>query len=242
MKFFTSVYFVGLLGLIACLLTFLLLREVVAIMSVNRLRKTKIRDAEHVCDLLATRYPGAAVYRNVYLLKKEAADQGLKCACDVVYISRGGVLLLTVFPDTGVYDNPKTGPWRYRYINQQKETVTLQKSNPFDRMAFFAAVTEKLLLSENVLNASVSRCVVFTADLVDYTTDYAECLTVPTLFDYVDMFNKKKHFNRGEFHRACDVISACSDYLENRLPESVKSAEKEPGVKPKALRTPPKGQ
>lgn len=48
---------------------------------------------------------------------------------------------------------------------------------------------EKLLLSENVLNPSVSRVVVFSANLVDYTTNYPECLTIATLFDYVDAFN-----------------------------------------------------
>ncbi len=240
MKFFGSIYFIVFLCLAAGILTFLLLREIIAILSINALRKRKERGAEHICDLLCERFPNATVYRNVYLLKESAAEQGLKCACDVVYISRGGVLLLTVFPDIGVYDNPKIGAWRYRYINTQKETITLQKANPFDRMSFFSSVVEKLLVSENLLNPSVTRAVVFSADLVDYTTDYPECLTVATLFDYVNAFNRRRHFNRSEYHKACEVISACSEYLESHLPEDVKNSKDgiSPSV-PKAVRKPP---
>ncbi len=242
MKFFGSVYFILILCLAAIILTFFLLREIIGILSVNKLRKKKNRDAEHVCDLLCERFPDATVYKNVYLLKKEAAENGLRCSCDIVYISKGGVLLLTVFPDVGTYDNPKIGAWRHRYINTHKETVTLQKPNPFDRMAFFATAVEKLLLTENVLNPSVTRAVIFTADLVDYTTDYPECLTVATLFDYVEAFNRRKHFNRAEYHRACEVISACSDYLESHLPEEIKAAEQTKNSRPRTLRTPPESK
>lgn len=239
MKFFGSVYFIVFLCLIAAVITFFLIREVLIILSINKLRRRKDRSAEHICDLLCERFPNATIYRNVYLLREEAAEQGLKCACDVVYISRGGVLLLTVFPDVGVYDNPKIGAWRYRYINTQKEVITLQKANPFDRMSFFASVVEKLLLSENLLNPAVSRAAIFSADLVDYTTEYPECLTVATLFDYIEAFNKRSHFTRSEYHKACEVIAACSEYLESRLPETVKTSETARETKPKAVKKPP---
>ena len=238
MKLLGSVYIVIFLALVALVVAFFLVREIVKIFSINALRKKKERDADHICELLSTRFPDAAVYRNVYLLKEEATQQGLKCACDIVYISRGGVLLLTVFPDVGIYDNPKIGTWQYRYINTKKETITLQKVNPFDRMAFFSSVVEKLLLSENILNPAVNRAVVFSADLVDYTTDYPECLTVATLFDYVDAFNQRKRFNRSEYHRAREVITACSEYLEKKLPKSVKNAETGASQMPKAVRVP----
>ena len=236
MKLLGSVYLVIFLCLVAMVVAYFLFKEIISIIAINALRKRKERDAEHICDLLSTRFPNAAVYRNVYLLKEEAAKQGLKCTCDIVYISRGGVLLLTVFPDVGIYDNPKIGTWRYRYNNTKKETITLQKVNPFDRMAFFSSVVEKLLLSENILNPAVNRAVVFSADLVDYTTDYPECLTIATLFDYVEAFNRRKHFNNSEYHKAREVITACSEYLEKKLPKSVKNADG--AQKPKAVRVP----
>ena len=158
-------------------------------------------------------------------MKQEAEEGGLSCACDVVYVSRGGVLLLTVLPDTGNYDNPKIGPWRHRYINTRKEVVTLQKTNPFDTMAFFASVTEKLMMAENVLNPSVTRAVVFSADLVDFTTDYPECLTVGTLYDYVEAFNKRRHLNKEEYVKVCQALTACSDYLEDCLAASEKKKQ-----------------
>ena len=104
-------------------------------------------------------------------------------------------------------------------------------------MAFFSTVAEKLMLSEDVLNPSVTRAVVFSADLVDFTTDYPECLTVGTLFEYVEAFNKRKHFNRAEYGRVCQAISACSDYLEE-LSEPIND-EDECDKKPKAVRRPP---
>ena len=242
MNFLSSVYLIILLCLVALVLAFFLFKELISVLTINSLTKRKERDAQYICDLLSLRFPGAAVYRKVYLLKEEAAEQGLKCACDIVYISRGGVLLLTVFPDVGVYDNPKIGPWQHRYINTKKETITLQKPNPFDRMSFFSSVTEKLLLSENILNPAVSRAVVFSADLVDFTTDYPECLTMATLFEYVEAFNRRKHFNQSEFHKAKEVITACSEYLESRLPNKVKDPANDSFQKPKAIRNVPKGK
>lgn len=236
MSFFTSLYFIFFLALTALVLAFFLLREILKILTVDRTRREKDRSARHVCDLLSERFPEATVYSNVRLLKKEAAEHGLRCVCDAVYISRGGVLLLTVLPDVGIYDNPKVGPWRHRYVNAKKETITLQKPNPFDEMAFFGTVVEKLLLSENVLNPSVSRAVVFSANLVDYTTNYPECLTIATLFDYVDAFNRRVHFNRQEYGKAAEAISACSDYLDSM---SDFSGDEDMRF-PKATKLPPK--
>ncbi len=217
MKFFTSVYFLVFLCLIAAILTAMIIRRTVQILAINKLRKENSRGPEHIADLLAERFPNAEVYCHHYFLKNAAKDDGLKTACDVVYVSKGGVLLLTVLSKTGVYDNPKIGNWRHRYINTNKETVTVNLTNPFDEMAFFANVTEKLLLSEEVLNPAVSRAVVFSADLVNFTNDYDECLTVATLFDYVERFNARKHFTDKEFHRACEGVVACNEYLRARL-------------------------
>lgn len=215
MSVFTSIYTILFLALVACVIFFFLIREVICVLSINKLRREKGRDAQHVCDLLCERFPRSTVMGQVYFLKDEALESGLSTTCDVVYVSRGGVLLLTVLPDVGVYDNPKIGPWRYRYVNTKKETVTLQMQNPFEVMAFFSSVVEKLLVSENVLNASVTRAVVFTADPVDYTKDYPECLTVGTLFDFLTAFDRRDHFTAREYRRACDVIAACSSYLES---------------------------
>ncbi|MBP3320832.1 MAG: hypothetical protein J6M12_00610 [Clostridia bacterium] len=236
---FTSVYFVIFLCLVGVVLTLLLLREIIRILTINKIREGKGRGPSHICDLLCERFPQATVYKNVRFLKEDAAKDGLKCTCDVVYISRGGVLLLTVFPDVGTYDNPKISPWRHRYINTQKETITLQKTNPFDSMSFFSTVAEKLMVEESVLNPSVTRAVIFSADLVDFTTDYPECLTVGTLFDYIDAFNQRKHFNANEYAKVCQAISACSDFLEEKLPEEQRG-ESEGSKKPKAMRTPRK--
>ncbi|MBQ9467938.1 MAG: hypothetical protein IJU52_02915 [Clostridia bacterium] len=214
MSVFTSIYTILFLSLAGCVVFFFLVREIIRVLSINRLRKEKGRSAEHICDLLSERFPRSTVNAQVYLLKDEALENGLGTTCDVVYISRGGVLLLTVLPDIGVYDNPKIGPWRYRYINTKKETVTLQMQNPFEIMAFYSSVVEKLLVSENVLNASVTRAVVFTADPVDFTKDYPECLTVGTLFDYIEAFDRRDHFTPKEYSKACEVIAACSAYLE----------------------------
>ena len=238
MDFFTSVYFVVFLCLVGLVLTFFLIREIVRILSINKIREGKNKGASYVCDLLAERFPEATVYKNVRFLKEVAAEDGLRCVCDVVYISRGGLLLLTVLPETGIYDNPKIGPWRHRYLNTHKEVVTLQKNNPFDTMAFFATVAEKLMMEEDVLNPSVTRCVVFSADLVDFRTDYPECLTIGTLFDYVEAFNKRRHLNEAEYRKVCLSVAACSDYLEGLLPEDHQNAE-QPQTKPKAVRIPP---
>lgn len=235
MRFFTSVYFLILLCIAALAITVLAIKEILRIIAMNKLKQGKGRGSAYVCNMLCQQFPSANIYRNVRLLKREATENGLKSNCDIVYISRGGVLLLTVVGEVGMYDNPKIGPWRHRYMNTAKEVITLQKPNPFDSMAFFASVTEKLLISENVLNPSVSKAVVFSADLVDFTTDYTECLTMETLFDYIRAFNKRSHFNRKEEHRACEAISACSEYLESILPpEGDPETEKK---HPKARRT-----
>lgn len=238
MDFFTSVYFVIFLCLVGLVLVLLLIREIIRILTINKIREGKNKGACYVCDLLSERFPEATVFKNVRFLKDEATSEGIKCVCDVVYISRGGVLLLTVLPDTGNYDNPKIGPWRHRYMNTAKEVVTLQKNNPFDAMSFFLAVAEKLMISEDVLNPSVTRAVVFTADLVDYTTEYSECLTLATLFDYVEAFNKRRHLNKEEYIKVCQAITACSDYLESILPEDKKGEMEDRPAKPKAVRVP----
>ena len=103
MSFFTSLYFIFFLALTALVLAFFLLREILKILTIDRTRREKDRSARHVCDLLSERFPEATVYSNVRLLKKEAAERGLRCVCDAVYISRGGVLLLTALPDVGIY-------------------------------------------------------------------------------------------------------------------------------------------
>ena len=237
MVFLTSFYTILFFALIDLLIFFFLMKEILRVLTINRLRKDKDRSAKHVCDLLCERFPKSTVYRNVYLLKDDASESGLNNICDVVYISRGGILLLTVLPDIGVYDNPKIGAWRYRFVNTQKETVTLQMANPFENMAFFASVVEKLLISENVMNASVSRAVIFTSDLVDYTKDYQECLTVGTLFDYIEGFDRHAHYNKSEYRKVCEVIAACSDYLEGTSSNGFATIEK---IRiPKASRTVP---
>lgn len=215
MNVFTSPYTILFLSLAGCVVFFFLMKEIVRILSINRQRKEKGRDPEHICDLLSERFPRSTVYGQVYLLRDEALESGLGTTCDVVYISRGGVLLLTVLPDVGVYDNPKIGPWRYRYINTKKETVTIQMQNPFEQMAFFSSVVEKLLVSEKVMNASVTRAAIFTASPVDFTKDYPECLTVGTLFDYIEAFDRRSHFTHREYRKACEAIAACSEYLES---------------------------
>ena len=91
MEFFTSVYFVIFLCLIGVGLALLLCREIIRILTINKLREGKGRGPSHVCDLLCERFPEATVYKNVRFLKEDAAKEGLKCACDVVYVSRGGV-------------------------------------------------------------------------------------------------------------------------------------------------------
>ena len=230
-------YTILFLALVAVLLFIPLIREIVRVLTINKLRRGKDRSAKHICDLLCERFPASTVYRDVYLLKDDATEEGLNNVCDVVYISRGGVLLLTVLPDLGVYDNPKIGPWRYRYVNTKKETVTIQMANPFENMAFFSSVVEKLLVNENVLNASVSRGVVFSADLVDYTRDYPECLTIGTLFEYIEAFDRRAHFNKKEYRQVCEAIAACSEYLEGTSQNGFAPIEK---IRiPKAARTVP---
>jgi len=202
----TSVYFVAVLFIITVLLAVYLIKESTKIFILDKIAGQKTRGTSFVYDLLKVRFKSAFIYKNVTLVDGNDDNPNIKPDCDILYISRGGILLITVIPDKGKFDNPKTGMWKYSYENIKHETVTLLRVNPFDSSIPQANVIEDLLTGQGLLNKTITRAVLFTSDEVEFESDYPEILIMGNLFDYIEEFDLSGELNSNELTIAVDTI------------------------------------
>ena len=101
-------------------------------------------------DLLCAEFPDACILKDVPISSTEAKSVQISQSLDILYVSRGGVMIISVVNGTGAFDNPKTGTWRYRYPDSNGKPVTVNIPNPFDVTIPAANILESLLAGEKI--------------------------------------------------------------------------------------------
>lgn len=220
-------YFLAILGLI--------LATLVVMKGKKRLITAKVLEnyqdnTDFVYDLMCAEFPDACILKDAPVAFGSSGGVHITQAPDIIYVSRGGVMVITVISGDGAYDNPKTGTWRYRYLGNGGKPVTVSLANPFDTMIPAANTLEGLLVGEKIY-VDVQRLVVFSGSAIGMTVKYPEALAVKDLIDYLEAFNQKNTLNGPQFRNAAEVISAFTQYNQHKSLQakhvSVKVAEKE---------------
>ena len=166
-------------------------------------------------DLLCAEFPDACILKDVPISSTETKSVQISQSLDILYVSRGGVIIISVVNGTGAFDNPKTGAWRYRYPNENGKPVTVNIPNPFDVTIAAANILEGLLAGEKIF-LDVQRVVVFTGHKIGVTHKYPEALTVNELTSYINAFNQRAVMNGPQFRTAATTITAYAEYNQHK--------------------------
>ncbi len=169
---------------------------------------------DFVYDIICAEFPKSCVLKDAAVSCADAGGVQVTQSVDILYISRGGVMIISVVNGDGAFDNPKSGPWRYRYVTNDK-TVTTALPNPFDTMISSANLLEGLLASEKIY-LDVQKVTVFSGNKVGMTTQYPEVLTVANLTAYLKAFDQRDVINGPQFRTASEVITAFAQYNQHK--------------------------
>lgn len=132
---------------------------------------------------------------------------------DIVLVSNGGLLLITVIGGRGKYYTPKAGPWKKEQTNSRGDRLSTMLNNPFEATALQVKAVENLLEGGNLSGVPIYRAVIFTSERAIFTEHYAEILTPYTLFDYVDSLNKRKALTSVDVRVISNLISQFAEYM-----------------------------
>lgn len=168
-----------------------------------------------VYDLLCAEFPDACILKDVPVSSTGAKNVQISQETDILYVSRGGVIIISVVNGTGAFDNPKTGGWRYRYPDSNGKAVTVNIPNPFDLTIPAANILEGLLAGEKIF-LDVNRIVVFTGSKIGLTNKYPEALSVNELTAYIKAFDQRAILNGPQFRTAASTIIAFAEYNQHK--------------------------
>ena len=166
-------------------------------------------------DLLCAEFPDACILKDVPVTSVGAKNVQISQSLDILYVSRGGVLIISVVTGTGAFDNPKTGAWRYRYPDASGKPITVNIPNPFDMTIPAANILEGLLAGEKIF-LDVNRIVVFTGKKIGLTNKYPEAVSVTELVDYIHAFDQRTVMNGPQFRTAATTITAFAEYNQHK--------------------------
>lgn len=209
----TSVWFPALLSCIALIVAALLILRTVRMLRVSKVCSMKQHGTGFIYDYLRIYFPEHCLFKNLPLIDEGSMfvigknSQLIKRTADIAYVGRGGILLLTVVPDTGCFDTPKVGNWKHSRM-VQGQAVTKTVVNPFDATNPHPSAIENLLSSEDLREKNITRAVVLTGKGVLYTTVYKELLSPGTLLRFVRSFNMQKSLSGSEIRQVCKLFSS----------------------------------
>lgn len=218
---FTSIWFPALLTVLAAFLIAIILIKTFKLMRVNQINRMSRHGVEYVFELLRIYYPKKRIFKRLKLIGANSMfnigknKNLIKRECDIAYVGRGGILLLTVVPDAGCYDNPKAGNWKHSLITQNGQSLTQTIVNPFDATNPHISAIETLLSAEGVYQKNIARAVILTGKNVYYTTVYREILSPGTLFSYIREFDSHSVLSLSEINRICNSLSTINGKDEN---------------------------
>lgn len=173
-------------------------------------------DADYVYDLICAEFPDACILKNAPLASNETGGVQITQTVDILYISRGGIVVITVINGDGAYDNPKTGPWRYRYLASNGKMVTVSLPNPFDATLPAANILESLLAGEKIY-LDIKRIAVFTASKLGMTTLYPEAMPLDDLIPYLHALNQQPVLNGPQFRTSAEIIPTYAGYTQQKI-------------------------
>lgn len=206
-------YFLAILGLILAII--LVMKGKKQLITAKVLENGK-EDTDYVYDLICAEFPGACILKEVPIASVGTGSIQITQTVDILYVSRGGIVIITVINGSGAYDNPKTGPWRYRYATANGKTVTVSLPNPFDATIPAANILEGLLAGEKIF-LDVKRIAVFTGATLGMTTRYPEAMSVSDLIPYLTVLNQQSVMNGPQFRTASEVIPTFAGYNQQKI-------------------------
>lgn len=205
-------YFLTILGLI--LATLLVVKGKKQLITAKIL-EDRTDTTDFVYDMICAEFPKACVLKDAPVSCADAGGVQITQAIDILYVSRGGVMIISVINGDGAFDNPKTGPWRHRYIGANEKTVTTSLPNPFDTTIPAANILEGLLAGEKIY-LDVQKIAVFSGNKVGMTTHYPEAVSVSSLVTYLRAFDQRTLLNGPQFRLASEVITAFAQYNQHK--------------------------
>jgi len=205
-------YFLMILGMI---LTVLLIVKATKLFITSHVWEKYNDDSVFAYDLLCAEFPDACILKDVPVSSTGAKNVQISQSIDILYVSRGGVIIISVVNGTGAFDNPKTGTWRYRYPDANGKPVTLNIPNPFDVTIPAANILEGLLAGEKIF-LDVNRVVVFTGSKIGLTNKYPEALSINELTAYIRAFDMRAVMNGPQFRSATTTITAFAQYNQHK--------------------------
>jgi len=206
------------LGVVALILSLLLVSALIKIRKQKKIFESKTRGVNFIFELLQAQYGQGKTFMRLPLLKNTVEyDQNeygtVKRDSDIVFVSNGGVLLITIINGRGSYHTPKSGPWKKDQTNARGDILSATLNNPFEATAMQVKAAENLLDGGGINNITVHRAVLFTSDYAVCTEMYAEILTPYNLFDYIDALNKRKLLTTVDVSAICNLISQFAEYM-----------------------------
>ncbi len=216
MKFLTSFYFIAPLCIAAVILGIYIIRRSTKTLIYNKLCETSNKGVGYIYDILSTEYSTAKVMKEALLIPDTASSKNpaLKATSDIIFVDKCGVLLITVLNEKGEFDNPKTGEWRYRFVDSEGTLQVKKILNPFDATIPQIRVISELLNNEGIYSKCIKRLVIYTQSKVRFTYNYAEIISVDNLLAVIDKMNSQNELTSSEARVARSAIYDYVSYVE----------------------------
>ena len=201
-------YFLAILGLISAIILIFKGKKLLITASVL---EEKADSANFVYDYICAEFPKACILKDVPISSAGAGNVHVTQTLDMLYISGGGVVIISVITGSGAFDNPKTGTWRFRYPGNNGKPVTVNIPNPFDSTIPAANILEGMLAAEKIY-LDVQRIAVFSGEKVAMTAKYKEAMTIDGLIQYLTNINSRMVMNGPQFRSASETVTAFAQY------------------------------
>jgi len=169
-----------------------------------------------IFDMLCDKFTRDYALKNAVLVDFSDTVGIKKTTCDIVYIGSGGVLLISVISDGGLYNNPITGDWSHTYT-QNGEPQTDIYINPFDVQNSFKKVVEKLLEHEGIHPEVIQTLVVYTNENAKFSLQIPNLIYIEDLYKYIKKFNRKRALRQKKQQTAAEIIHKYSKFAKEKL-------------------------
>ena len=215
--FFTSFYFIAPLCIVAIALGIYIISKSTRNLIYTNLSQRSNKGVGYIYDILSTQYPSPKVLKDALIVPADILkdDPGIKPSSDIIFVNKCGVLLITVITDKGEFDNPKTGEWRYRFVDGDGKVQVQKKINPFDSTIPQIRIVSDILKKEGIYSKCIKRLVVYTQNKIRFTYNYSEIISIDKLISAIDSMNLKNELTPSEARVAFRAITKYSNSLKN---------------------------
>ena len=211
LKFLLSPWIFYFLMILGTVLAIVLISKATKLFITSRTWEKYRDNSSFVYDLLCAEFPNACILKDVPVSSTGTKGVQITQSIDILYVSRGGVLIISIVNGTGAFDNPKTGNWRYRYPDSNGKPITVNIPNPFDVTIPASNILEGLLAGEKIF-LDVNRIAVFSGNKIGLTNKYAEAVHIDDLTSYIQSFDQHSILNGPQFRSAATAVTAFAQY------------------------------